>query len=134
MPDQTQRNRDTVLEYLELFRTWDPGKYEPFLTDDPVYRVGETVHRGKEGFARVARYGAELYPNGMSPEIQGVIADGDSVAVRMVMRAVTNKGVDYENTYLLWFDLDGGRIAAQWEIMDFRVTAEKFAPPSSRSG
>lgn len=131
MPDQTRRNRDVVLEYLKVFRTWDPAQYERFLTDDPVYRVGETEHRGKEGFARVARYGAELYPNGTSPEIQGVVAEGDSVAVRMVMRAVTNKGVDYENTYLLWFDLDDGRIAAQWEIMDFRVTAEKFVSPSS---
>ncbi len=75
------------------------------------------------GFAQVARYGAELYPNGTAPEVEAIIAEGDAVAVRLVMRAVTNKGEHYENTYLLWFDLEDGLVAAQWEILDFRTSA-----------
>ena len=94
-----------------VFRTWDPAQYEPYLTDDPVYHVGRRRAPGPGRLAQVTRYGAELYPNGTNPEIEAMVAEGDSVAVRLVMRAVTNKGEDYENTYLLWFDLEDGRIA-----------------------
>jgi ketosteroid isomerase-like protein len=129
--NRPDRNKEVVTRYLEVFRTWDPAQYEVFLTEEPVYRVGQTEHRGRAGFAQVARYGAELYPNGTNPEIEAMIAEGDAVAVRLVMRAVTNKGEDYENTYLLWFDLEDGKIARQWEILDFRYAGEKFDPPSS---
>jgi len=131
MASDTERNRAVVLKYLEAFRTWDPEQYEPYLTDDPVYHVGQSTHQGRAGFAQVARYGTELYPNGTFPEIEAMIAEGDTVAARLVMRAVTNKGEDYENTYLLWFELEDGRIARQWEILDFRYAAEKFLPPAS---
>ena len=129
--NRTHDDREVVTRYLEVFRTWDPAQYEVFLTEEPVYHVGQTEHRGRAGFAQVARYGAELYPNGTNPEIEAMIAEGDAVAVRLVMRAVTNKGEDYENTYLLWFDLEDGKIARQWEILDFRYAGEKFNPPSS---
>jgi ketosteroid isomerase-like protein len=131
MASDTDRNREVVLKYLEAFRTWDPEQYGQYLTDDPVYHVGQSAHQGREGFAQVARYGTELYPNGTNAEIEAIIAEGDSVAARLVMRAVTNKGEDYENTYLLWFELEDGRIARQWEILDFRYAAEKFLPPSA---
>ena len=44
----------------------------------------------------------------------------------MTITAITNAGKDYENTYAVHFELEDGKIASQVEIMDFRVSNDKF--------
>ncbi len=127
MAGEAEKNKAIVLEYLDAFRTWDPARYEPYLTEHPVYQVGMTVHEGRKGFADVAHFGRTLYPNGQSGHTyHNIIAEGDSVAILMTVEAVTNKGADYRNIYAVVFDLEDGRIARQTEILDFRVAADKF--------
>ena len=41
-------------------------------------------------------------------------------------RAPTNKVEDYENLYALFFEVIDGKIHTQVEMLDFRVSAEKF--------
>ena len=115
------------LDFLEAYTTFDPAQYEKFLTAKPTYQVGMTVHEGREGFADVARYGRILYPNGQERRIlHHVIAEGDVVSVLMTVHAVTNNGSRYENIYSVIYELDDGLIAKQFEILDFRVSADKF--------
>ena len=57
---------------------------------------------------------------------QAPFAEGDVVAVLMTINAITNAGKDYENTYAVHFELEDGKIAKQVEIMDFRVSNDKF--------
>jgi ketosteroid isomerase-like protein len=127
MMADTEKNKQVVLEFLEAFTTFDPAVYEPYLTENPVYWVGMTRHEGRAGFGQVAHYGRTLYPNGQeSREIHHIVAEGDVVAVLMTIKAITNAGKDYENTYAVHFELDDGKIASQVEIMDFRVSNDKF--------
>ncbi len=122
-----QKNKQVVLEFLEAFTTFDPAQYEHYLTENPTYQVGMTVHEGRPGFADVARFGRILYPHGQRKRtLHRVVAEGDSVAVLMTVEATTNKGADYENIYALMFDLEDGLIARQTEILDFRVSSDKF--------
>lgn len=125
--NKPEQNKQVVLDFLEAYTTFDPAQYEHFLTDDPVYQVGMTVHQGREGFANVARFGRVLYPNGQSKRtLHHVAAEGDVVCVLMTVNAVTNAGKDYENVYAVHFELEDGKIAKQVEILDFRVSADKF--------
>lgn len=121
-----EKNKALVLEYLDAFRTWDPAQYERYLTEHPVYQVGMTVHDGRAGFADVARFGSVLYPNGLTNTFHNVIGEGDSVAILMTVEAVTNSGADYRNIYGVVFDLEDGLIARQTEVLDFRVSGDKF--------
>ncbi len=43
-------------------------------------------------------------------DVQGIHGDGPTVAVEWVLRARTNKGRSYENTYCLIFTVANGRI------------------------
>ena len=55
-----------------------------------------------------------------------MLADGDWVAVLLKRRAETNKVKDYENIDGMFYEVVDGRIQTQVELMDFRVSNEKF--------
>jgi ketosteroid isomerase-like protein len=127
MATDAERNKQIVLEFMDAFTTFDPERYESFLTEHPVYQVGMTVHEGREGFADVARFGRVLYPNGQDRRtLHHVLAEGDVVSILLTVDAVTNSGASYTNDYALFFELEDGKIAKQVEILDFRVSADKF--------
>jgi ketosteroid isomerase-like protein len=128
MTTQADRNKALVLEYLEAYRTFDPEKYEPYLADDPLYRAGMNVRRGREAFRANTEAGKLLYPRPEEAvvEVEAAIADGDWVAVLLTRRAITNKGEDYENVYGMFFEVVNAKIQTQVELLDFRVAAEKF--------
>ena len=48
------------------------------------------------------------------------------VAVLLKRRAETNKVDDYENIYGMFYEVRDGKIHTQVELMDFRVSTEKF--------
>ena len=126
--DRTERNRQLVRSWLDAYCTFDPAQYEHLLTEDPYYRVAHSEHHGREGFAEVARLAAQLYPNGMRPEIEQVIVEGNHVAARITVTAVTNKGEDYFNYYALHLEVtDDGRIAKQFEYPDTAYGQDKFS-------
>ena len=101
MSEQSERNKALVLEYMEKFRTFDPEQYYPYLEENPTYLAGAN-------------------------EYLAVLADGDWVAVLLKRRAITNKGEDYENVYTMFYEVIDGKIATQVEMLDFRVSGDKF--------
>jgi ketosteroid isomerase-like protein len=120
-------NKRLVLDFLDVFLTFDPPRYEHLLTDDPTHQVGMSRRSGREGFRDIATHGRRLYPQGIADRtIHALLGEGDDVAVLSSMRAVTNKGVDYENVYGMFFEIDDGRIASMTELLDNRVAAAKF--------
>jgi ketosteroid isomerase-like protein len=128
MTTQAERNKALVLEYLEVYRTFDPERYETYLADDPVYRAGMNVRRGREAFRANTEAGKLLYPKPDEAvvDVEHVLADDHWVAVLLMRRAVTNKGLDYENVYSFFFEIVDGKIQTQVELLDFRVSTEKF--------
>jgi ketosteroid isomerase-like protein len=90
--------------------------------------AGMNVRQGREAFKANTDAGRVLYPNpsGATTENLAVIADCDWVAVLLKRRAETNKVKDYENIYGMFYEVIDGKIHAQVELMDFRVSNEKF--------
>ena len=122
-----EKNKQIVREFLDAYTTFDVERYEPMLAPDPTYQVGASIHPGKEGFVEVAKYGRLLYPNGFEKRtIQHIIGEGDVISVLMTVEATTNANKAYKNDYALFFELENGLIKRQVEILDFRVSSDKF--------
>ena len=128
MSDQEARNKEFVLEYMEAFRTFDPNVYFPYLAENPTYRAGMNTYEGRDAFKANTDAGILLYPDpdSATTEHLAVLADGDWVSVLLLRRARTNKVDDYENIYAMFFEVRDGLIQTQVEMLDFRVSTEKF--------
>ena len=128
MTDQAERNKALVLEYMEAFRTFDPDVYFPYLTENPTYMAGMNIRQGRDAFKANTDAGKLLYPepDKATNEHLAIIAEGDWVAILLKRRAKTNKVDDYENLYGMFYEVRDGKIATQVELMDFRVSTEKF--------
>ena len=124
-------NQEIVLEFLEAFATYDPDKFLHFMTDDPTWRVFQNERRGRKAIADLAAVAASLYPTGAAREIQAVVSEGDKVVVQSILRAVTNKGEDYENYYVLIFELRDGLIDTVWEYLNLVYAQSKFLLPNT---
>jgi ketosteroid isomerase-like protein len=127
-PTRAEQNKAFVLEYMEAFRTFDPEVYFPYLAETPTYMAGMNIRRGREAFKANTDAGKLLYPNPAAAENETIatIAEGDWVAVLLKRRAETNKVKDYENIYGMFYEVRDGKIQTQVELMDFRVSSEKF--------
>jgi len=126
--DQSERNKALVLEYMEAFGTFDPEVYYPYLAENPTYMAGMNIRQGREAFKANTDAGTLLYPHPdeATNEHLAVLAEGDWVAVLLKRRAETNKVKDYENLYGMFYEVRDGKIQTQVELMDFRVSTEKF--------
>ena len=128
MSEQEARNKALVMEYMEAFRTFDPERYFPYLAENPTYRAGMNTYQGRQAFKNNTDAGLLLYPDpdGATNENLAVLADGDWVSVLLLRRARTNKVDDYENLYAMFYEVRDGLIHTQVEMLDFRVSTDKF--------
>lgn len=124
----TEANKRLVETYMEAFRTFDPDVYFPYLAEEPTYMAGMNIRTGRDAFKANTDAGKLLYPRPEEArnEVIATIAEGDWVAVLLKRFAPTNKVDDYENLYGMFFEVRDGRIQTQVELMDFRVSTDKF--------
>lgn len=116
-----------VREYRDAFSSFDPERFEPMLVDDPTYHAGMAMRTGKAAFRQNTGSGRVLYPFGaLRSTERRAIAEGDWVAMLLEREAITNKGAHYDNIYTFFFEVRGDKIATQVEILDFRVSNDKF--------
>ena len=113
---------------MQAFATFDPDVYDPYLAENPTYMAGMNIRQGRDAFHANTNAGKILYPRPDEAvnEIIAVIAEGDWVSVLLKRRAVTNKCDDYENIYGLFYEVRDGKIHTQVELLDFRVSTDKF--------
>jgi ketosteroid isomerase-like protein len=131
--DPVPRNVQTTIAFFSAFLSWEPAQYERYLTDDPTYQGGRTVLRGRDGFRSIAALGRHLYPNGLDWEFESIFGEAQRTFLRMVVRAVPNRGIPYENHYAMSFDFaDDGRISSQREYTDTAYARERFDYPTGR--
>jgi ketosteroid isomerase-like protein len=120
-------NIELVRRYRHAFSTFDSTEYDPMLAEDPVYHAGMTMRRGRAAYHQNTGSGRVLYPFGaLRSTERRLVAEGDWVAVLTDREAITNKGAHYENVYAMFYEVLGGRIATQVELLDFRVSSDKF--------
>jgi ketosteroid isomerase-like protein len=124
----TAANKALVAEYMDAFGTFDPDVYYPYLAENPTYMAGMNIRQGREAFKANTDAAKLLYPRPDEAvnEIIATIAEGDWVAVLLKRRAPTNKVEDYENIYGMFFEIKAGKIHTQVELLDFRVSSDKF--------
>jgi ketosteroid isomerase-like protein len=86
------------------------------------------IRKGRAAFHANTDAGKVLYPRPeeATREMLATTATGDWVSLLFIRRAPTNKVDDYENLYTLFFEVRDGKIHTQVEMLDFRVSAEKF--------
>jgi ketosteroid isomerase-like protein len=117
----------TIRAYREAFTSFDPHRYEPYLADEPTYHAGITMRRGRAAFRLNTEAGRVLYPYGaLRTAERRLVVEGDWVAALIDREAVTNADAYYENVYAMFYELRGGLVATQVELMDFNVSTEKF--------
>jgi ketosteroid isomerase-like protein len=118
---------DQIRAYREAFASFDPQRYEPFLTADPVYHAGMIMRTGRRAFHLNTGAGKVLYPHGaLRAAERRLVIEGDWVAALIDREAITNADAYYENLYAMFYELQDGLVATQVELMDFRVSTEKF--------
>ena len=126
--NNTAANKALVAEYMEAFGTFDPDVYFPYLAENPTYMAGMNIRQGRDAFKANTDAGKLLYPRPGEAvnEIIATIAEGDWVAVLLRRTAPTNKVEDYENIYGMFFEIKNGKVHTQVELLDFRVSSDKF--------
>jgi ketosteroid isomerase-like protein len=129
-PDDTSpgaASTRVVLEFLDAFLSFDDDSFIDLLIADPIHRIGMTRRTGRDVFRHIAGYGRTLYPEGIADRVHHVlVSDGSTVATLMSMRARTNRGLDYENLYGMFFDVHDGRIASMVDLLDGRIADTAF--------
>ena len=110
----SETNKQVVLRFIHAMGRGDREDAEPCL-DPEAY----TLAKGFGKFAGVRRFDTilgtiaafkKILPTGLSPEIHGVLADGDRVVVEWEGKGTTCEGQPYCNQYCMVFTLRNGRI------------------------
>jgi ketosteroid isomerase-like protein len=124
--EQEQRNVDVVERFRAAFALGHG--YLELMTPEPVWRVFHSERRGTSEVRHLREHIVQtLYPHGNEVEVQAVVAEGDRVVVQQTIRAVTNKGEDYLNFYVLVYELTAdGRIHTVWEYLNNLYSQDKF--------
>jgi ketosteroid isomerase-like protein len=120
----SEANKQLVQRYLRAMSSGDPALPD-LLTDDVTWWVPPSSPLGglREGKAQVLALmasGVGLYDMSVpfEIEIEALVADGEWVAVQMVMTARTAKGQPYRNFYHFAFRVRDGKICAVKEYVD----------------
>jgi nitroreductase/ketosteroid isomerase-like protein len=122
--DRVERNRRLALEVNSLTGIGELDDFLAYFTDEPSWHVARGTRQGREGIAWIFHGSQRVYPNGVTRQLQSVVADGDRVAIQQIIRATTSSGASYENEYVKLFEFDDdGRIRAVWEYHDTEYAA-----------
>ena len=125
-------SKAVVQRYFEALRSGDPGLPD-LLADGVTWWVPEAsplggTHAGKEAVLELMGSGTDLYDPAVPLDvtIQSIIAEGDRVAVQLVIDARTAKGEPYHNHYHFAFEVRDGRILAVREYVDTLYVQQKL--------
>jgi ketosteroid isomerase-like protein len=136
MSDQStiETNKAVVRKYLESVAAFDLDAIRDCLAEDvvqhyvaPSYLVDDGNHGAQKIVSREAIvdeirtcFHDQLYRQGtVTIEIQSVIGEGDYVACRFVLDAMTVRANEhYRNFYNFYYRCKDGRVAEYWEYCD----------------
>jgi ketosteroid isomerase-like protein len=128
----SERNKQTVISFIEAFSRGDAEEIKQYLAADAV-----TVAKGfgKLSGPRpyeliVATTGAfkRVIPTGLRPSFKSVTAEGDRVAVEFEGDATLANGQRYCNQYCMVFTLANGQIKSVNEYYCTILADEKILP------
>jgi len=116
-------SKKVVLEYVKAFNTGDLEMLESLLADDAEI---QGVF-GKGLYERIRPVWQQLIDGfGMQLDVQDIIAQGGTVAVRYIETGTFKKsafgheatGKSYELVAMEWFEIENGKIRKRWGARD----------------
>jgi ketosteroid isomerase-like protein len=118
-------NKQVIAEYFGSLGKGDyPAAIGRFADDItwwvlPASPMGGT-YEGKDAVLGLFASGTGLYDASvpLAPTIEGMVAEGDKVAVELVITGRSAKGKDYRNHYHFLFTIRDGKIKAVKEYVD----------------
>lgn len=125
-----QDKKDVAVRTLRALIGGDLKTAFSACSDDVVWRIPGNLpgvsgdKRGKQAIRDFMAGMAGVFPEGVTPEIKGVYADGDTVVLEVVNRARTNRGRRYENDYCFVFEFAGDAIRSIREYLDTQRAKE----------
>lgn len=108
------QEKDLVLKFIKAMGAGDRESASTCLNTDAI-----TVAKGYGKFSGVRQYDtivgtieafAQLFPEGLKPDIKTVTAEGERVVVEFEGHGITCAGDDYHNQYCMVFTLRDGKI------------------------
>ena len=128
MPLDGEDRKRLALEFLDVMSTRDTDAVLARMSEAPGWTFFSQTFPGADGVRAILQASSELYqPGSHARTIHAIYADGETVIVKTSLRAVTFKGEDYENLYILILHFAGDRIRHVEEFMDTAYGNEKFA-------
>ena len=120
-------NKGAVRRFFAAMNDGDvPAIVDAYAEDGEVWTMGRTLISGRfsRDQIRAAAGGIfEAFPRGIRFEVQGMIAEGDKVAVEATSHGLHASGNVYTNEYHFLFEFRDGRLVRLKEYMDTeRVT------------
>jgi steroid delta-isomerase-like uncharacterized protein len=134
MPEES--NKEIVRKYVEAFNNGDIDALLPLFTDDAV--VHGVLGWGK--LAEVVPIWREIHEAfAIKMEVDAIIAEGDTVAVRYIERGTSVgsfrggpiTGRSFEVVAMEWFIFRSGRIQKRWGARDFASQSRQMGLPLS---
>lgn len=110
----SEQNKKVVLDFIRAMGCGDDITAAPCLAEDAF-----TLAKGFGHFAGVREHSTilatirafkTLIPDGLTPEILSVTAEGERVVVEFEGNARTFEGKDYNNQYCMVFMMEGHKI------------------------
>ena len=134
-------NKGVVRRFLEGVETHDLQAIGRCLAPDVVQHYQHPSNHNDDGTQSAASitgrdaivdeigtYFHKLYQEGtVRITIQTMVAEGDYVAARFILKALTARlGEDYENYYFFLYRVVGGEVVEYWEYLDSKYAAAKL--------
>lgn len=109
----------------QLFDALNTGNVDAavaiYAPEGCVQTMGSTLISGESGFDQIPRAINNIFsvfPDGLRFTINGMVAEGDKVAVEAVSQGEHISGQSYENDYHFLFEFRDGKLLRLKEYMD----------------
>jgi hypothetical protein len=118
-------NKQVIRDYFGALAKSDYPTALGFFADDITWWVLPSsplagTYVGKDAVLELFGKGTGLYDPSvpLQPQVVGLVAEGDHVAVELVITGRTARGQDYKNHYHFLFEVKGGKITGAKEYVD----------------
>ncbi|NRB38108.1 MAG: nuclear transport factor 2 family protein [Pseudomonadales bacterium] len=119
---QEQDNKKRVEEFFVAMQKGDGQALAAAYADDGyVQTMGSTLISGKRGKKEIEQFASgvlQAFPEGLTFTINGMIAEGEKVAVEAESDGMHVSGLRYINQYHFLFEFENGQLKVLKEYMD----------------
>lgn len=134
----SEANKQVALKFLHAMSEGDAAGQAECLTEDAFTNTmgfaGVSGRRDRATMLATVEAFNDVVPGGFCPQIERVVAEGDTVVIEWQGNAVLANGEDYCNQYVFVFTFEGGRISQLNEYFCTVLADSKILPLLAEKG